>query len=166
MSHTVDPLSISIKTTAADLRKLKNLGTGAASISAIFKFMKANDPTSTVREGEFATAETSGGVPEAVRNFYNKLVSGERIDESEIQKFIDVSEALTNSAIDSATSTTAGYINTFEDSLPKSFSDKVLKRIPSKFDVKATAPAATEIKAPKQTQNLTSPSGISFTVGG
>ena len=131
--------AISIKTTAEDLKKLKKLGTGAASISAIFKFMKANDPTSTVREGEFATAETSGGVPEAVRNFYNKIVSGERIDESEVQKFIDVSEALTNSAIDSATSTTSGYINTFEDSLPKSFSSKVLKRVPSKFKLKNQA---------------------------
>ena len=132
--------AMAIKSAASDLAGLKKLGTGAASIAAVFKFMKANDPGSTVREGEFATAESSSGVPEAVRNFYNKLITGERVDEGTIQSFIDVSQSLSNSAINASTTMVDGYLNTFEDTLPKSFAGKVRERIPSLFDIKEVAP--------------------------
>lgn len=53
--------------------------TGAGDIALIFNYMKMLDPGSTVREGEFATASNSGGVPAAIQNYYNKAVSGERL---------------------------------------------------------------------------------------
>ena len=52
---------------------------GPGDIAGIFGFMKMLDPTSVVREGEFATAENSGGVSETIRNLYNKALSGERL---------------------------------------------------------------------------------------
>lgn len=48
-------------------------------IAVIFQFMKTLDPTSTVREGEFATAQNATGIPEAVRNAFNKAQSGQRL---------------------------------------------------------------------------------------
>lgn len=48
-------------------------------IALIFSFMKMLDPQSTVREGEFATAEQAGGVPARVLNLYNSVVNGERL---------------------------------------------------------------------------------------
>ena len=39
--------------------------------------MKMLDPNSVVREGEFATAETAGGVPEFIWKTYNNLSRGE-----------------------------------------------------------------------------------------
>ncbi len=54
---------------------------GAADISMIFAYMKMLDPTSVVREGEFATAENAGGVGQSVMNLYNKLVDGGRLTE-------------------------------------------------------------------------------------
>lgn len=48
-------------------------------ISMIFGFMKMLDPTSVVREGEYATAANSGGVSDSVRNTYNKILNGERL---------------------------------------------------------------------------------------
>lgn len=49
-------------------------------IAVIFQFMKTLDPTSTVREGEFATAQNATGVPDAVRNAFNKAQNGQRLN--------------------------------------------------------------------------------------
>ena len=51
----------------------------AGDIALIFNFMKTLDPGSVVREGEFATAQNSGGVPETIRARYNKILTGERL---------------------------------------------------------------------------------------
>jgi len=51
----------------------------AGDIALIFNFMKTLDPGSTVREGEFATAQNAAGVPERIRAQLNKVLSGERL---------------------------------------------------------------------------------------
>jgi hypothetical protein len=50
--------------------------TGAGDIALVFSYMKVLDPTSTVREGEYATANNAAGVPDAIRGMWNKLVGG------------------------------------------------------------------------------------------
>lgn len=52
----------------------------AGDISMVFSFMKLLDERSTVREGEFATVKNAAGVPEVMRNTYNKLLKGEFLD--------------------------------------------------------------------------------------
>lgn len=55
--------------------RLDNLDkTGAGDMALVFQFMKLLDPGSTVREGEYATAANSGGVPSAVQALYNKAL--------------------------------------------------------------------------------------------
>lgn len=61
--------------------------TGAGDLSLIFSFMKMLDPGSTVREGEFANAENTGGVSVKVRNLYNKVSSGERLTDEQRKSF-------------------------------------------------------------------------------
>lgn len=56
-------------------------------ISMIFGFMKMLDPTSVVREGEYATAANSGGVSDAIRNTYNKILNGERLTDEQRSGF-------------------------------------------------------------------------------
>jgi hypothetical protein len=53
--------------------------TGPGDIALIFNYMKMLDPGSTVREGEFATAQNSGGIPTAIQNLYNNAVDGQRL---------------------------------------------------------------------------------------
>ena len=47
---------------------------GAGDMALIFQFMKMLDPGSTVREGEYATAANSGGIPAAIQGYYNKAL--------------------------------------------------------------------------------------------
>ena len=67
------------------LRKLatKPNPTAADDIALIFNFMKSLDPTSVVREGEFATAQNAGSIPERTRNLYNKALEGTRLNPSQ-----------------------------------------------------------------------------------
>ena len=62
--------------------------TAAGDLSLIFSYMKMLDPGSVVREGEFATAEKAAGVPEQVRNIYNKIITGQKLSPSQRQDFI------------------------------------------------------------------------------
>ncbi len=62
-------------------------GTAAGDLALIFNYMKMLDPGSTVREGEFATAQNSTGVPGMVVNFYNQLLTGGRLNETQRKDF-------------------------------------------------------------------------------
>lgn len=72
--------------------------TGVGDIALIYGYMKMQDPESVVREGEYATAENSGGVSDKVRNLYNKAVSGERLNPKQRQMFLSQANNLYKSA--------------------------------------------------------------------
>lgn len=61
------------------INKAATKNSAAGDIALIFNYMKMLDPGSTVREGEFATAQNAAGIPTQVWNMYNKAVSGERL---------------------------------------------------------------------------------------
>lgn len=59
----------------------------AGDLGLIFNYMKILDPGSTVREGEFANAQNSAGVPDQVKNAYNKAISGVRLNPTQRSEF-------------------------------------------------------------------------------
>ncbi|MGI9490506.1 MAG: hypothetical protein ACR2RF_32355 [Geminicoccaceae bacterium] len=79
-------------------RKIQNAATGTPSaggdMSLIFSYMKMLDPGSTVREGEFATAQNTAGVPTQVRNMYNRAKTGEMLAPEQRADFLNQSEKI------------------------------------------------------------------------
>lgn len=71
----------------------------AGDLSLIFAYMKMLDPTSVVREGEFATAQNAAGVPTQIANVWNKAVNGERLSEFQRTDFINQSSKLYQAAL-------------------------------------------------------------------
>jgi hypothetical protein len=61
----------------------------AGDLSLIFGYMKILDPISVVREGEQATAENTRGVPDTVRNLYNKVMTGQKMTPTQRKDFVD-----------------------------------------------------------------------------
>ena len=61
----------------------------ATDIALITGFMKMNDPGSTVREGEFATAASAGSANEKFVNLYNGLVNGQRLTDEQRSYFVN-----------------------------------------------------------------------------
>lgn len=80
--------------------QIRALATNSANATAqddlalIFSFMRALDPGSVVREGEFATAQNAAGVPEQIRNQFNRLVSGERLSPQQRREFGQTADRL------------------------------------------------------------------------
>lgn len=72
-------LTKDVRDAPTNFQKIKSgfeMGTGGGDIAGLTAYMKMLDPTSVVREGEFATAANAGGVSEWIRNLYNKAKSG------------------------------------------------------------------------------------------
>lgn len=65
------------------IQRLSESDSAQNDMAIIFSFMRALDPTSVVREGEFANAQNTAGVPDQVRNMYNRALSGERLNETQ-----------------------------------------------------------------------------------
>jgi hypothetical protein len=61
----------------------------AGDLSLIFNYMKVLDPGSTVREGEFATAQNAGGIPDKAIAAYNKVLNGERLSGDQRNDFVN-----------------------------------------------------------------------------
>ncbi len=61
--------------------------TPAGDLALIFNYMKMLDPGSAVKESEFANAQNAAGVPDQIRNQWNKLRSGERLNPNQRSEF-------------------------------------------------------------------------------
>ena len=61
-----------------------------ADVSMIFNYMKMLDPGSTVREGEYATARDTAGMPQGLKNAYNKAVGGGFLSDAQRKDFREV----------------------------------------------------------------------------
>lgn len=70
----------------------------AGDLSLIFAYMKILDPGSVVREGEFATAQNAAGIPDQIRNLYNKAINGTRLAPAQRTDFVNRAKALYESA--------------------------------------------------------------------
>lgn len=93
-SHQVTKSTVVVADAFEKIKGAAERKTAAGDVSLIFGNMKINDPGSTVREGEFATAENSAGVPERVRALYNRVLTGERLSDAQREDFVKTSEVL------------------------------------------------------------------------
>ena len=80
-------------------------------IALVFNFMKMNDPGSTVREGEYATASNAGGVEESVRNMYNKMMDGLILQPEQRNNFVNTAGILYNTRVDGINKLNQEYQN-------------------------------------------------------
>ena len=85
---------------AAYGRILSNDPTPAGDISLIFQYMKMLDPRSTVREGEFATVQNAGSIPEVIRAKYNGAKEGTKLTEGMRADYLQQAENLYETALE------------------------------------------------------------------
>jgi hypothetical protein len=101
---------------------------GPQDISIVFKFMKALDPESVVREGEFATAADAGGLPVKVANLANKIFEGQLLTPELRDSFIEAARDAVEGKKTQAVSTVQSYIGENEKLLP------LVKDVPRYFE--------------------------------
>jgi hypothetical protein len=66
----------------------------AGDMAVIFNYMRLLDPGSTVREGEYATAQNAGSVPDRVRNMYNMVLGGTKLTPTQRTDFTKQAKGL------------------------------------------------------------------------
>lgn len=71
-----------------------SLDSGTGDLAIVYGYMKLLDPGSVVREGEFATAEQTAGLPQQIVGLYNKIVNGERLTPDQRSQFVTAAEGL------------------------------------------------------------------------
>jgi len=86
----------------------------AGDLALIFNFMKMLDPGSTVREGEFATAANSAGVPDRIRASFNRVKNGERLAIAQRTDFLNQAQNIFNKSSDRAVNITDEFVRVAE----------------------------------------------------
>lgn len=81
----------------------------ASDIALIFAYMKMLDPTSVVREGEFATAQNAGGIPDRVVNMYNRAINGTRLNDQQRRNFVGEAKKVYKAQTESLDTTRKTY---------------------------------------------------------
>lgn len=67
--------------------------TPADDIALVFGYMKTIDPTSAVKETEFATAQNAANTPDQIRNLWYRVKTGNRLNPQQRQEFIESAES-------------------------------------------------------------------------
>lgn len=99
------PTTKETQTVANAFQKIQSVATKqklspADDISLLFAYMKIVDPTSSVKEGEMATAQNTAGVEGRVRNLYNNAINGNRLDPTQVEDFLNAAGSLYNAQLE------------------------------------------------------------------
>jgi hypothetical protein len=122
-----------IRSAATALQGLNEKATPTDQLAAVFKFMKALDPTSVVREGEQQQARQTGGITDQFIGYVDRIRGEGSLPPSVLMNMVNTAKNLTNSAIDSSTSELSGYLNSYGDVLSEDVYGKQTDRIPERF---------------------------------
>ena len=139
------------------ITKTGRKGTAASDISLVFNFMKMNDPGSTVREGEFATAQNATGVDGRVVNLYNRLREGTRLSAPQREDFISQSEGLFDAQRDAFDSQIGNILQQADqDQIPRVrvFGEKRLKAFDKRESSRNAAPTGKTATNPQTGEKL------------
>jgi hypothetical protein len=107
---------IDIRNSYSALQAVSANPSAAGDISIVFSFMKMLDPISVVREGEQATVRNAAGIPDRIRNIYNKALTGEGLAPDQRQDILNQAKTLYDKASEQQERNSKTYINISERS--------------------------------------------------
>lgn len=118
---------------AKDLETLKARNTPASQLAAIFKYMKALDPTSVVREGEQVMVQRTDGVFGTMANYVSQLQSGQRLNPKQMEDLEFTAKGLADSQAGTVNQTIDEYLSAYGDTIPASQKKLLEARKPKLF---------------------------------
>lgn len=124
-----------ISASAKALEGLEESASAAAQLAAVFKFMKALDPRSVVREGEQDQAVKTGGITDQFLGYINQIQGQGRLSSGVLSDLTNTAKTLANSAIDSGEGDLTSYLDVIADNLSAKQLRTLGSRMPSRFDI-------------------------------
>lgn len=86
------------------VRESASQQSGAGDLGLIYGYMRMLDPTSVVRESEFAMAAQAGDYGEQIQGFVTRILNGQRLPESQRQEFLKSASSLYKATADNLSS--------------------------------------------------------------
>ncbi len=124
-----------IVTAASALEGLEERGTPAAQLAAVFKFMKAMDPSSTVRESEQGQVYAAEGAMKGFAAQINQFIGEGGLTKTNFRDLTNTAKTLANTSIASTQNQLSGYLGVLEDNISAKQYNKMLTRVPGLFAV-------------------------------
>jgi hypothetical protein len=126
---------ITIRRSAEELEKLKGVGSAAAKLGAVFKFMKSLDPTSVVRESEQGQVYSASGAAAQLAGSINSLLGKGKLNESGFEDLVTTAKAIADANILSVSGEVSSLLDSFGETLPEDFKKGIQNRIPEPFNL-------------------------------
>jgi hypothetical protein len=79
---------VTVREAKNQIEEITKSPSAGADVALVYSFMKILDPNSVVRETEYATAQNAAGVPDQIRNVWNRILAGERLNPAQRQDFV------------------------------------------------------------------------------
>lgn len=83
-----------VRDASGNIEEIAKQPSAASDIAMIFAYMKILDPNSVVRETEFATAQNAAGVPDRIKNVWNRILEGQRLNPQQRQDFLNQARSI------------------------------------------------------------------------
>lgn len=113
------------------LSSLQEKATPTDQLAAVFKFMKALDPTSSVRESEQGQVYDAQGAAKGIAAKLNQLIGQGGITEENFQDIVGTAYKLASSDVEDTASQVSRYLDTYEGRMSGSQRSKFEGRIPN-----------------------------------
>jgi hypothetical protein len=126
--------ALDINNAAKDLKALHETGTPTDQLAAVFKFMKALDPGSVVKEDEQTMAKTTGGPADALVGMVNDLQGEGGLTKQAFGNLVNTAILLANSASDASGTNLSGYLDVLSDKIPLVDLEKMQSRSPGRIE--------------------------------
>lgn len=139
--------TVNIRNAATSLSKISQTKSATDQLAAIFTFMKSLDPTSVVREGEQDQARATGGLADSMIGFVNRIQGEGGLPPKVFEQMVATAKSLTNQAIENSQTDVTNFLSPFEGQLKQENRDKLMRRIPKKFDIPLSAAEQEELRA-------------------
>lgn len=139
--------AVGINNAARDLASLEQSSSPSAQLAAIFKFMKALDPTSVVREGEQEMARKTGGAADSLVGYVNQLKGRGSLTPEVFSDMVGTAKNLANSAVTTSASQVNSYLDVYGNTIEDDLKERIRGRIPKPVEQggnssKGSAPAS------------------------
>lgn len=122
-----------ITSAAKSLENLQLSSSAASQVAAIFKFMKALDPTSVVREGEQEMARRTGGITDYFMGFIDQIRGKGGLRPDVFTDLVNTAKNLAKTRQISAYKDVNDYLSTYGDAIDQNFSNKILNLVPQNY---------------------------------
>lgn len=130
--------TVDVYRSAASLEKLREVDSPAAKLAAVFKFMKALDPSSVVRETEQGQVYSAGGLASELAGKLNSLKGKGALEGEVFDDLVLTAKEMANRSLSNSREEMDSFLGVYSGLIDDNYISRYKNRIPKPFDIPVT----------------------------